>query len=215
MEQSYIYAIKGNGMTYYGSSFQSLFERKSTHQSTYKYFKKIEKLDKCCTSYLILDSCDDWIIEKIEDLPIESTREQILLRENYYIENFECVNKNLAIRTAEMNREYQRLWAEKDRREKGIEPSGSKESNTKEYKAEWMANYRASMTEEEKKKQLEHRREEYAKKGLTEEQREASKERAKKQREAIKADPEKAEQIKEYKKLKAREYREKKKQSLL
>lgn len=109
-------------------------------------------------------------------------------------------------------KEYKRCWAEKNRREKGVLPSGSKQSTTKEYKSEWMAKKRAEMTEEEKKKVLEHRRELYAQKEQTEDQKEAAKERAKKQREAIKADPEKQAQQREYKRLKAQEYREKKKQ---
>lgn len=109
-------------------------------------------------------------------------------------------------------KEYKRKWAEKDRREKGIEPSGSKKSYTNEYKSKKQAEYRAVMTEEEKQEHLEHRRELYAKKEQTDKQKEEAKQRAKKQRENIKADPEKLAQIKEYKKLKAREYREKKKQ---
>jgi hypothetical protein len=212
MMQPYIYAIKGNGMTYYGSSSQPLYERKSSHITTYKYYKKTQLLDKCCKSYLILDSCDDWIIEKVEELPIETTKEELLLRENYYIQNCDCVNKNLAVRTEEINREYKRDWAEKDRREKGIPIKGHKNSTSKEYKAEWIRNKRANLTEEEKKEHLEHRRKLHAEKEQTEDQKEAAKERAKKQRELIKADPEKLAQMKEYKKLKAREYREKKKQ---
>jgi hypothetical protein len=98
----YIYVIKGNGMTYYGSSVQPLCERKSVHVTTHRHYKKTNKLDRCCKSYLILDSCGDWTIEKIEELPIETTNEELLLRENYYIEQFDCVNKNLAIRTEEI-----------------------------------------------------------------------------------------------------------------
>jgi hypothetical protein len=212
MIQPYIYAIKGNGMTYYGSSIQPLCERKSTHTTTYRHYKKTNKLDKCCKSYLILDSCEDWIIEKIEELPLETTNEELLLRENYYIENFDCVNKNLAIRTEEIQREYQRKWAEENRRAKGIPIREKvKTLDEKTYKAEWMANKRASMSEEEKQKHLERRRELYSEKEQTEDQKAVAKERAKKHREAIKEDPEKLAQMKEYKRLKAQEYRKNKK----
>lgn len=216
MIQPYIYAIKGNGMTYYGSSIQPLCERKSSHNTQYRHFKKTENGSKsCCKSYLILDSCDDWIIEKIEELSETTTKEELLLRENYYIENFDCVNKQLAVRTDEMEREYKRIWAEKDRREKGIPKKEKvKTLDIKEYKAEWMANKRAGRTEEEKKIELEKRRENYGKKEQTEDQKEAAKERARKQREAINQDPEKAAQLKEYKKLKAQEYRNKKKEQI-
>lgn len=213
MIQPYIYAIKGNGMTYYGSSKQPLCERKSSHITQYKHYKKTEFGNKCCCkSYLILDSCEDWTIEKIEELPFETTNEELLLRENYYIENFDCVNKNLAIRTEEIQREYQRKWAEDNRRAKGIPIREKvKTLDEKKYKAEWAANKRASISEEEKQKQLERRRELYSQKEQTEDQKESAKERAKKHREAIKEDPEKLAQMKEYKRLKAQEYRQKKK----
>jgi hypothetical protein len=81
----------------------------------------------------------------------------------------------------------------------------------KQYKTEKQREYRASMTEEEKQQHLEHRRELYAEKEQTDEQKEAAKERSKKQREEIKADPEKLAQQREYKRLKAQEYRAKKK----
>jgi hypothetical protein len=213
--QPYIYAIKGNGMTYYGSSIQPLYERKSTHVTSHKYYKTHNFSKVCCKSILILDSCNDWTIEKIEELPIETTKEELLLRENYYIENFDCVNKNLAIRTEEIQREYQRQWAENNRREKGIPIKEKiKTLDEKSYKREKARQYREAMTEEEKQKHLEHRRELYAEKEQTDEQKEAAKKRAKKQREEIKADPEKLAQQREYKRLKAREYYAKKKAEL-
>ena len=213
MNNSYIYAIKGNGLTYYGSSTQPLCERKSSHITTHRYYKKTGKLDKCCQSYLIFDSCDDWIIEKVEELPENTTQEELLLRENYYIKNFDCVNKNLAIRTKEEHREYQRQWAENDRRAKGI-PEKKIGFDNYAYQKEWRKQKMEKMTPEEKEKLLEHNRDRYSKREITEEQRERSKERARKQREAINADPEKLAQLKEYKKQKAKEYREKKEQEI-
>ena len=218
MNNSYIYAITGNGMTYYGSSSQPLCERKSSHVTQYRHHKNTDPSEmskKCCKSYLILDSCDDWEIKIVEELSPTLTKEEILLRENYYIQNFDCVNKQLAILTEDMKREYKRKWAEQDRRKKGVPESGSKDSYSKEYKAEKARQYRAAYTEEEKQEKLEHRRELYAQKEQTEEQKEAAKERARKQREAINADPEKLAQLKEYKKQKAKEYREKKKMEQL
>lgn len=148
-------------------------------------------------------------------------------RQNNSLDNLRWVNKSIqnnnkcnciALKTEEEQeqrkiniKEYKKQWAEKNRREKGVEPKKIGFDN-KEYQREWMAKKRASLTEEEKKKELEHRRKLYAQKEQTEEQKEAAKERAKKQREEIKADPEKLAQQREYKRLKAKEYREKKKQ---
>lgn len=114
-----------------------------------------------------------------------------------------------------LNNELSNLrWATISENVQNSDRSESKISYSKEYKAEWMANKRAGRTEEEKKIELEKRRENYGKKEQTEDQKEAAKERARKQREAINQDPEKAAQLKEYKKLKAQEYRNKKKEQI-
>jgi hypothetical protein len=106
-------------------------------------------------------------------------------------------------------REYQRVWAEKDRREKGVPVKEKiKTLDMAAYKREKQAEYRENMTEEEKEAHLKHRRE--IRPEQTEEEKEDAKERARKQREKIKADPEKAKALKEYKRKKAAEYRDKK-----
>ena len=110
-------------------------------------------------------------------------------------------------------KEYKRLWAENKRRENGIQIKEKiKTADEKEYKKLKQREYRANKTEEDKKAELEERRQKYAQKEQTDTQKEAAKERARKQREAVKEDPEKAAQMKEYKRLKAKEYRDKKKE---
>jgi hypothetical protein len=201
----YIYKIFGNGMTYYGSSRQPVCERKSSHKTQYKYWKKT--LKNKCMSFDILDSCDDWIMDIIEELDEIITEEELLLRENYYILNYECVNKNLAIRTDEITKEYNRKWAENKRRENGIlpkpEPKSIEEINEKNKIN--MREKRENMTEEEKEEYNKARREN--RKEETEEQKEQARERARKQREKIKSNEDEVERIRAYKREKAREYR--------
>lgn len=103
-------------------------------------------------------------------------------------------------------KEYKRLWAEADRREKGVKEKKIG-FDKDEYRRKYEKECREKETEEEREIRLQKRRENYAKKGQTEEQKEKAKERAKKQRELIKNDPEKAEEFKKYKAEKAREYR--------
>ena len=99
-------------------------------------------------------------------------------RSNNSLENLRWADKSIqnnnksncvALKTEEEQKqriqdikEYKRLWAEKDRREKGIQPKNTN-FDKKEYSKEWMANKRASMSEEEKQKHLERRRELYRK----------------------------------------------------
>jgi hypothetical protein len=107
-------------------------------------------------------------------------------------------------------KQYKKEWAEKDRREKGIQIKAEmNKSKTPEYKVEQSRKYRAKMTPEQKAEHLKKRREN--RKPLTEEQKEKAKERARKRREKIKNDEELKEKIREYKKNKATEYRNKKK----
>jgi hypothetical protein len=81
-------------------------------------------------------------------------------------------------------RERARLWAEKNRREKGCK---TKEEMTKtedpDYKAKWAREMRATETDEHREERLIKRREAYSKKEQTEEQKEKARERARKQRE--------------------------------
>jgi len=84
-------------------------------------------------------------------------------------------------------KEYKRLWAEKNRREKGMKiKTDMTKTKDPEYKNNWRHNMIETETEEHKAERLRKRREAYAKKEQTEEQKEKAKERARKQREAKK-----------------------------
>jgi len=80
--------------------------------------------------------------------------------------------------------EYKREWAEKNRRAKGCKLK-SEMTLTKDpdYNAKWARDKRASLSPEEKEEKLKARRDAYAKKPQTEEQKEKAKERARLQRE--------------------------------
>lgn len=117
----YIYQITGADMTYYGSSQQDFCERKSQHKTQYKYYKKTNRLNKCCTSYKIFDATDDWIMEIIEDGI--NTEYEALLIENQYINNNECVNINNALGlVGEELKEYKTKWTRHDRLRRGLQP---------------------------------------------------------------------------------------------
>ena len=62
----YIYKIECSCMSYYGISSQTLYDRKSSHITTYRHFKSKNESGRLCASYQIFDNCDDWTIEIIE-----------------------------------------------------------------------------------------------------------------------------------------------------
>ena len=70
---------------YYGSTILSLNKRFRTH--------------KKCNSKKIIDA-GDAKVELVENYPCES-KQELLWRERYYIENFDCVNKMKPIVTKE------------------------------------------------------------------------------------------------------------------
>ena len=81
-------------------------------------------------------------------------------------------------------RERARLWAQKNRREKGCEiKSEMTKTDDPDYKAKWARDMRATETDEHKQERLRKRREAYAKKEQSEEYKERARDRARKQRE--------------------------------
>ena len=85
-----------NGMTYYGSTTQTLSRRMSGHRKDYKRGK--------CKTYELWGNIEDCKIYLIElcpcDLKIELER-----RERYYIENNDCINKVIPLRNIKEWRE--------------------------------------------------------------------------------------------------------------
>ena len=91
-----IYKIVGDdGSTYYGSTTQSLKQRKNEHRSC-----------KGTTAYQKIISQMDWEMVLVENYPCESKKE-LLDREGWYIRENPCVNRRVEGRTGkEWRREY-------------------------------------------------------------------------------------------------------------
>jgi hypothetical protein len=77
-----------NGNIYIGSTIQLLSKRKHEHSNLKK---------NSCVSKLIIDN-GDYDIILIENYPCNS-KEELLARERYFIENMECININIPGRT--------------------------------------------------------------------------------------------------------------------
>ena len=91
LDQAKIYKIidNTNDNIYIGSTCQSLKKRLSEHKNDYKRFLK--GLFNNVTSFDILKN-NDYKIELLENCDIK-TKQELLQRERYYIENNECLNK--------------------------------------------------------------------------------------------------------------------------
>jgi hypothetical protein len=89
--------VSPSGLTYVGSTTQSLALRKGKHKVNYYRWKR----EKCnyVTSYELFDEAvDDIDIVLLEEVKCES-KEQLHMRERYWIETTDCVNKYIPTRS--------------------------------------------------------------------------------------------------------------------
>jgi hypothetical protein len=111
--KSVIYIIKPNvnnydeNDVYYGST-TNFIKRCKQHESSYISFKNDNNYSKYISYFYIYDiyGIDNCITEIIENYSCE-TKDELLIREKYYINNYLCVNKYLPITTKDEKKEYQ------------------------------------------------------------------------------------------------------------
>lgn len=86
-----------NGNVYYGSTKQKLSARMQAHKTKYKEHLNDPERHKGMTVFEILKN-DNYSISLVEEFTCQN-KEQLHARERHYIENFECVNKYIPLRT--------------------------------------------------------------------------------------------------------------------
>ena len=93
----FIYKIHSynTNLLYYGSTYNKLGKRLANHKSYYKRWLINKK--KYVTSFKIIE-LDDPLITLVESI-ICNNRDELRARERWYIENNNCVNKNIPGRT--------------------------------------------------------------------------------------------------------------------
>lgn len=173
MKRGYIYNMwskTDDKLVYFGSTTQKLSKRITDHHRNYKYWKKWNK-DAFTRSYLIFDA-GDWDYMCVEEVEFNDPRE-LRERERWYIENNECVNKNIPNRSQkeshknwlsnnkekckeygkeyrEQNKEYWKEWR-KNNKEKCKEYAKEYQKNNKEkckeYQKEWYEKTKAFLSE--------------------------------------------------------------------
>ena len=111
-KNSKIYEIRCNitNNKYYGSTTQLLCKRKQEHKKSFKRWLENKKCNYY-TSFEILKNGDYKFI-LVESFECDN-KEQLLRREQYYIDNNECINKRRAIITQEQRIEYVKKYGQK------------------------------------------------------------------------------------------------------
>ena len=129
----YRLVCNASGKQYVGSTTQPLSKRLSYHKSDYQKWKK-GRHDYYTAFEIIEDGNYDIVL--IENYPCCS-KEELHARERYYIENTECVNKNIPTRTSKEyrqdNHEKFQAYMKKYRQDN--------QDHIKEQKQEYMKHY--------------------------------------------------------------------------
>ena len=110
-----IYKIVCNitGKQYIGSTCKRLLsERLANHKADFKMYKKNSRRYR--TSFDILEE-NDYYIELIELVPC-SSKDELLIRERFHIQNNKCVNKCIPLQTEEELKESKKEWHTKTSR---------------------------------------------------------------------------------------------------
>jgi hypothetical protein len=105
-----------NGNVYIGSTCEpTLAHRLAKHRGHYREYLKGG--NRYITSFKILEN-NDYSIVLLEEFPCE-TKDQLLARERFYIENNGCINKKIPTRTQkewrEDNKNYQKEYKEQNK----------------------------------------------------------------------------------------------------
>lgn len=102
-QNSKIYKLVNNSLnlTYYGSTTQPLAKRFYDHERSTGNYRKCKSAD--------LFASGECKIYLVEEFPCE-TREELLKRERYWIDNNECVNKCRPCITEEERKAYKKEW---------------------------------------------------------------------------------------------------------
>ena len=104
-----IYKIISNNTdkVYYGSTVSLLCRRKAQHNYDFK-----NNLNFLSCREIINN--EHWDLVLVEDYPCEK-KEQLLMRERYYIENNDCINKTNPIVSKEERKIYENKYNKKNR----------------------------------------------------------------------------------------------------
>ena len=102
-----------NGNIYIGSTTQSLSRRKTKHKSDSKLYDTYDKRNKLIrySSHSIIEN-NNYNIILIESYPCNN-KDELRMREQYWIDITECINSQRAYRTKEQEKDYNKEYFKK------------------------------------------------------------------------------------------------------
>ena len=116
---------KTTGLIYIGSTTQKIYDRKGKHMWDYR-----NRNDITARKVIENDNWDIYEIEKVDD------KSQLKIREQYWIDNTECVNKCNATRKVSQQESDRKCWYK--HREKNLQKQ--------KFKREWQKTWGDCMT---------------------------------------------------------------------
>jgi len=150
----YIYKIKDNtnGDVYYGSTTQTVSRRIAQHRTTFNAGMKTG----ACSSLIILKN-GNWSYFTVEKF-LYAEKFELRNREQYYIDNNECINKTRAYCSIEQHKEREKIYREENKER--IYELGKlyREENKEQFKV-YMKIYREENNEKIKEQKKLHREE--------------------------------------------------------
>jgi len=129
--KSKIYKATGGGLTYFGSTTQSLVKRRAVHIND-------KKIGKNLSINPILE-CEDCKLELVEDYPC-NTKEELLQRERWWIDNNNCVNVKSPIISIEERKKTKKLYQQNNKEMQAISTKKWEQKN-KEKRKEYFKNW--------------------------------------------------------------------------
>ena len=132
-QQGKIYKIVCNtsGLVYIGSTCQKLLsQRLSEHVSNYKQYLIQKK--NYISSYEVIEYGNYEII-LVENCPC-NTRDELYMRERFYIENQECINMVNPIRFKEDNMQYNKKYYQENQEKRKLQRKKYREENKEKEK---------------------------------------------------------------------------------
>ena len=112
-----------SAIPYYGSTIHTLAERKENHRQQFRLWSEKKEGVGCCSSFLLFAAhgFENCVFEVVEEMPEDTTSEQLRWRERHYTDNNQCVNVRRPIATAEETIEAQRKSQARRYKEKHAE----------------------------------------------------------------------------------------------
>ena len=106
-----IYKIVGDGKVYIGSTCEKLLSKRlGGHVADYKRFLNGKR--EYISSYEVLKN-NNYYIELLESCSC-NTKDELHVRERFWIEQLDCINKRVPSRTYEESLQYSKIYYEKN-----------------------------------------------------------------------------------------------------